>query len=184
MKIINTKIPDLKIIKLDLYEDNRGFFVEKFKLSKFKQLGLNCNFVQDNHSLSKPNIIRGLHYQYDGPQGKLVSAIGGNIFDVAVDIRKNSPYFGQYISIILDDSTLFWIPAGFAHGFCNVSKNKNVHLYYKITDYEYKKDGEAAILWNDPDLNIDWPIKTPIISEKDKHAMSFNQYQQDPKFYD
>ena len=181
MRILNTDIADLKIVKLNLFGDDRGFFVEKFKLSEFEKHNLPTNFVQDNHSKSAPNVIRGLHYQHTPAQGKLVGCTSGVIYDVAVDIRKNSPTFGQYFGINLDQATLLWIPAGFAHGFCAIG-DKPADLYYKITDGEYNPNGEGGIMWNDPDINIDWPIKEPIISDRDKKQQSFQQYTEKPKF--
>ncbi|MDA7704912.1 dTDP-4-dehydrorhamnose 3,5-epimerase [Rickettsiales bacterium] len=181
MQIENTPIAGLKIIKLNLFGDDRGFFVEKFKLSKFQEFGLPSDFVQENHSKSSPNVIRGLHYQFNPKQGKLVGCTSGKIFDVAVDIRKDSPTLGKYFGIILDQATLLWIPPGFAHGFCAIG-NENADLYYKITGGEYNPEGEGGIMWNDPDINIDWNIKNPIISDRDKGQISFEEYLKDPKF--
>ncbi len=167
MKIIKTAIKDIIIITLDIYNDERGFFVEKFNKDKFAQLNLPTNFVQDNHSRSKPKVLRGLHYQTNPAQGKLVNCISGKIQDIIVDIRKDSPTYKKYISIELseDDNKLIWIPAGFAHGFC-VLGNKAADVIYK-TDNLYNPDGEKGIIWNDPDLNIKWQIENPIISKKD-----------------
>jgi dTDP-4-dehydrorhamnose 3,5-epimerase len=181
MQIENTPIEGLKIIKLDLHGDNRGFFVEKFKLSKFKKFGLPTDFVQDNHSKSAPNVIRGLHYQFNPGQGKLVGCTSGKIFDVAVDIRKDSPTIGKYFGVILDQATLFWIPNGFAHGFCAFG-DESADLYYKISGGEYNPNGEGGIVWNDPDIAIDWQIKNPIISDRDQNQSSFKEYLKAPKF--
>ena len=181
MQIENTPIEGLKIIKLDLHGDDRGFFVEKFKLSKFKEFGLPTDFVQENHSKSSPNVIRGLHYQFNPKQEKLVGCTSGKIFDVAVDIRKNSATLGKSFGVILDQATLFWIPAGFAHGFCAMG-SETADLYYKITGGEYNASGEGGIMWNDPDLNINWWIENPIISNRDKNQQSFKEYLQNPKF--
>ena len=181
MQIEEVFIEGLKVIKLNLYGDSRGFFVEKFKLSEFKKHNLPCNFVQDNYSKSSPNVVRGLHYQYNPEQGKLVGCAFGRIFDVAVDIRKNSKTLGKYFSIILDQATLLWIPPGFAHGFCAINDNE-AGLHYKITNGEYNSKGEGGIMWNDSDLNIKWPVKNPIISEKDNKQQSFSEYLKDTKF--
>tara|TARA_Y100000389_G_scaffold186385_1_gene206695 strand:+ start:3968 stop:4513 length:546 start_codon:yes stop_codon:yes gene_type:complete len=181
MQIEDTPLDGLKIIKLNLYGDDRGFFVEKFKLSKFKEFGLPTDFIQDNHSKSAPNVIRGLHYQFNPAQGKLVGCTSGKIFDVAVDIRKDSPTLGKYFGIILDQATLLWIPPGFAHGFCAFG-NETADLYYKISGGEYSPDGEGGIMWNDHDISIDWKIDNPIISDRDKGQISFQEYLKDPKF--
>ncbi len=181
MQIEDTPIEGLKIIRLNLYGDDRGFFVEKFKLSKLKEFNLPTDFVQDNHSKSAPNVIRGLHYQFNPEQGKLVGCISGKIFDVAVDIRKDSPTLGKSFGMILDQETLFWIPPGFAHGFCAFG-NETADLYYKITGGEYNSSGEGGIMWNDPDIAIDWKIDNPIISDRDKKQISFKEYLKDPKF--
>jgi dTDP-4-dehydrorhamnose 3,5-epimerase len=181
MQVKETNIKDLKIINLDLYGDDRGFFVEKFKLSEFKKHNLPIDFAQDNHSKSSPNVIRGLHYQYNPAQGKLVGCTSGKIFDVAVDIRKDSPTLGKYFSIILDQATLLWVPSGFAHGFCAIG-NQPADLYYKITGGEYNSQGEGGIKWNDPDINIDWPVQNPIISNRDQNQQSFAEYLKNTKF--
>ncbi|MCJ8280174.1 MAG: dTDP-4-dehydrorhamnose 3,5-epimerase [Rivularia sp. ALOHA_DT_140] len=175
MKIISTEIPDVLIIEPQIFSDDRGFFFESFNLEKFTaKTGINMNFVQDNHSLSKQNVLRGLHYQITQPQGKLVRTFNGNIFDVAVDIRKNSPTFGKWVGceISADNKRQIWIPSGFAHGFVVLSKVAEV--LYKTTDY-YSPQGERTILWNDIDLNIDWKIDAdPVISTKDAHGKPFN----------
>lgn len=181
MEILETPLAGLKIIKLDLYQDDRGFFVERFTRSKFAEFGLDKDFIQDNHSMSQANIVRGLHYQHDPVQEKLVGCVAGKIFDVAVDIRKDSPTFGKNFGIILDQATLLWIPGGFAHGFCNVS-TESAHLFYKISGGEYNAAGEGGIMWNDPELNIAWPVAEPIISARDAKQQSFAQYKNNPKF--
>lgn len=161
------------LIKLKTFHDNRGFFVERFNLAKFKELGLPTNFVQDNFSKSSYGVLRGLHYQFNPPQGKLVSCTRGEIFDVAVDVRKKSPTFGKHISVILDgdDPAWFWVPAGFAHGFCVTSK-EGADVFYKV-DNLWNGAGEGSIMWNDPHLAIKWPLENPIMSEKDKECRSF-----------
>ncbi len=168
MKIILAEIPDVLIIEPQLFQDERGFFFEAFNLKKFTYYtSINVNFVQDNHSYSKKNVLRGLHYQIIQPQGKLVRAVVGSIFDVAVDIRKTSPTFGKWVGyeISAENKRQIWIPPGFAHGFLVLSEFAEV--LYKTTDY-YSPQGERTILWNDADLNINWQIShQPIISAKD-----------------
>lgn len=162
-----TEIPGVILIKTDTHEDNRGFFVENYKNSTFKDSGITENFVQDNYSHSKKDVLRGLHYQV-GPfaQGKLVHCIKGEIFDVAADTRPESPTFGKWVGVTLSDKNhdQLYVPAGLAHGFCVTSEEADV--VYKCTR-EYSKDNEKGILWNDPTLNISWPTKSPILSEKD-----------------
>lgn len=175
MKIISTEIPDVLILEPQVFRDNRGSFFESFNLKKFTEnTGIDVNFVQDNHSYSKQHVLRGLHYQIVQPQAKLVRAVVGNIFDVAVDIRKNSPTFGKWVGyeISAENKRQIWIPSGFAHGFVVISEAAEV--LYKTTDY-YSPQGERTILWNDTDLNIDWQINAqPIISTKDADGKPFD----------
>ena len=175
MKIISTEIPDVLIIEPQIFSDDRGLFFESFNLKKFtEKTSINVNFVQDNHSYSKKHVLRGLHYQITQPQAKLVRAVVGNIFDVAVDIRKNSPTFGKWVGyeISAENKRQIWIPSGFAHGFVVISEAAEV--LYK-TSYYYSPQGERTILWNDADLNIDWQMNTqPIISTKDADGKPFN----------
>lgn len=170
MKIIKTKFKNLKIYKKDTYRDNRGFFRELFLNNK-----LNKKFPFDVMSYSKKNVLRGLHLQTKNPQGKFVTVLRGKIFDVAVDCRKNSKTFGKHFSIILSekDNHSLYIPEGFAHGFCSLSKYTLMH--YKCTNYRDKKS-EVGILWNDDELKIKWPIKNPILSIKDKKNLSFKDF--------
>ncbi|ETT07696.1 dTDP-4-dehydrorhamnose 3,5-epimerase [Providencia alcalifaciens] len=175
MKIIETNIPDVKIIEPQIFGDERGFFMETWNQKKFEKLvtGKPTNFVQDNHSKSKKGILRGLHYQTENIQGKLVRVISGEVFDVAVDIRKGSPTLGQWIGIYLsaENQRQLWIPAGFAHGFYVTSDV--AEFIYKCTDY-YNPNAEHSILWNDTQLNINWPItKQPILSNKDELGSQF-----------
>lgn len=174
MKILPAKIPDVLIIEPQVFQDDRGFFFESYNQQAFaKATGVTANFVQDNHSLSKQNVLRGLHYQISQPQGKLVRAIAGTILDVAIDIRKTSPSFGEWISCILsaDNKRQLWIPVGFAHGFVVLSETAEV--LYKTTDY-YAPQHERCILWNDSDLAIDWTITIPpIVSAKDRVGQPF-----------
>lgn len=174
MNIIHTKIPDILLIEPQIFQDDRGFFFESYNHQKFiDKSGITLNFVQDNHSYSKHNVLRGLHYQIIQPQGKLVRAVVGSIFDVAVDIRKNSPTFGQSVGYELsaENKRQLWIPAGFAHGF--VVRSQVAEVLYKTTDY-YAPGGDRTIIWNDPDLAIDWQITAPpILSAKDQAGKAF-----------
>lgn len=169
MKILPTDIPDVLIIEPRVFEDDRGFFLESYNERAFSEkTGVAAKFVQDNHSRSSQNVLRGLHYQIQQPQGKLVRAIAGTVFDVAVDIRKSSPTFGHWVSCLLsaENKRQIWVPAGFAHGFLVVSET--AEILYKTTDY-YAPGHERCILWNDPDLAIDWPVSTnPVLSAKDR----------------
>jgi len=169
MKITDTKIPDVKLLEPSVFGDERGFFLESFNQKVFDDsVGKKYQFVQDNHSCSSKNVLRGLHYQIKQPQGKLVRVVQGEVFDVAVDIRKSSPTFGQWVGANLsaENKKIFWVPPGFAHGFVVLSDS--AEFLYKTTDY-YAPEHERCIIWNDPQLNIDWQIQTsPALSEKDK----------------
>lgn len=172
MKIIDTKIPEVKIIEPAVFGDDRGFFMETWQQKKFEELvtGKPTQFVQDNHSKSKKGILRGLHYQTENTQGKLVRVISGEVFDVAVDIRKDSPTFGQWVGVVLsaENKRQLWVPEGFAHGFYVTSDA--AEFVYKCTDY-YNPEAEHSILWNDPAVGVEWPIDTqPVLSEKDKNG--------------
>lgn len=170
MKVIDTKIPDVKIIEPAVFGDERGFFMETWQQKKFEELvtGKPTTFVQDNHSKSKQGILRGLHYQTENTQGKLVRVVSGEVFDVAVDVRKDSPTFGQWVGVYLSagNKRQLWVPKGFAHGFYVTSDE--AEFVYKCTDY-YNPQAEHSILWNDPDLGIEWPLisEQPSLSEKD-----------------
>lgn len=174
MNILPTEIPDVLIIEPRVFGDDRGFFFESYNERAFAdKAGITAHFVQDNHSRSCQNVLRGLHYQIQQSQGKLVRAIVGTIFDVAVDIRKSSPTFGQWISCLIsaENKRMLWVPAGFAHGFLVLSDYAEV--LYKTTDY-YAPQHERCILWNDPDLAIDWPLTAdPILSAKDQGGQLF-----------
>lgn len=172
MKVIKTKLEDCVIIEPKIYCDERGFFLETFQAERYAKLaGINLPFVQDNYSRSSKGVLRGLHFQKTKPQGKLVRVVKGKVYDVAVDIREGSSTFGQWEAIILseDNKTQFWVPPGFAHGFIVLSDTADFE--YKCTDY-YDFNDESSILWNDPDLNIPWPIDNPQLSEKDLNASS------------
>lgn len=178
------ELKGLKVIELKLYHDNRGFFVERFNKKVFKELGLPTDYYQDNFSHSLPGVIRGLHYQQNPSQAKLVSCVKGRIWDVAVDIRKNSPTFGQYFAIELsgDNGKALFIPSGFAHGFC-VLGSEPADVVYKV-DQPYSKEGEGGIVYNDLDLNIKWPINNVILSDKDQLLPTFKQYQNSGQVFD
>lgn len=169
MQLHTTEIPDVLIIEPKSFGDDRGFFYESFNERRFKELtGVTTNFVQDNHSKSAKNVLRGLHYQIQQPQGKLVRVVAGEVFDVAVDIRKNSPTFGHWVGVVLsaDNKRQLWVPPGFAHGF--VVTSGSAEFLYKTTDY-WAPEFERSILWNDPAIGIKWPIDgMPLLSEKDK----------------
>lgn len=173
-----TIIPDVVIVTPKVFGDSRGYFCETYHREAFEEAGISVNFVQDNHSYSQKNVLRGLHWQAaPDTQGKLVSAIGGTIWDVAVDIRQNSKTYGQWVGVELsgDNKKMLWIPEGFAHGFVVLSDE--VHLIYKCTGF-YAPKSERSCIWNDQDLKIDWPINfQPIISDKDSKAPLFSSIQ-------
>ncbi|MCX5962543.1 MAG: dTDP-4-dehydrorhamnose 3,5-epimerase [Cyanobacteria bacterium] len=174
MQFIKTKIPDVIILEPKVFGDDRGFFYESFNETAFLEAtGTETKFVQDNHSKSSKNVLRGLHYQIQQPQGKLVRVAMGEVFDVAVDLRRNSEYFGQWVGVHLsaENKRQLWVPPGFAHGFLVLSEN--TEFLYKTTDY-YAPAYERSVLWNDPDLGIDWPIdQPPILSSKDQLGRQF-----------
>lgn len=173
MQLIPTPISDLFVIQPRVFEDPRGYFFESYNSALFKQHHIDADFVQDNQSLSQKNVLRGLHFQNPPyAQGKLVRVITGSVLDVAVDIRKNSPTYGKQYSIVLNEKnkTMLWIPPGFAHGFLTLEDN--TIFSYKCTNL-YHKASEDSIIWNDPDIGIDWGTSTPILSEKDKEAKFF-----------
>jgi len=182
MNIQNTPLNDLKIINFNIFKDERGFFVEKYNKNEFKKLNLSTKWVQDNFSYSKKNVLRGLHYQIGKfSQTKIINCVKGEILDVAVDIRKSSPTFGQYFSIKLTETNnkSLYIPIGFAHGFSVLSDE--AYICYKVDNF-YNKDNEKSINLLDPDLSINWQISDFIISNKDKFAMSFQEYKINPDF--
>lgn len=173
MKCIATTIPDVIILEPDVFGDDRGFFFESYNERRFMELiGVDApvRFVQDNHSRSEHKVLRGLHYQIRQPQGKLVRVIAGEVFDVAVDIRKGSPTFGKWVGALLsaDNKRQMWIPPGFAHGFATI--DECAELLYKITDYRAPAY-ERCIAWNDPAIGIEWPIAgAPVLSDKDRNG--------------
>jgi dTDP-4-dehydrorhamnose 3,5-epimerase len=174
MEFVATKIPDVLVIKPKVLEDPRGFFLETYREDKFSEAGINQKFVQENHSASQQGVLRGLHYQIQQAQGKLVRAISGEIFDVAVDIRRSSPTFCQWVGIILSAQNKYqlWVPPGFAHGFYVLSGSAEVT--YKVTDY-YAPEWDRSIQWNDPQIGIEWPLLDGIplsLSNKDVNGKS------------
>jgi dTDP-4-dehydrorhamnose 3,5-epimerase len=169
MRIQTTEIPDVLVIEPKVFGDDRGFFYESFNERRFKELtGITENFVQDNHSKSARNVLRGLHYQIQQPQGKLARVVSGEVFDVAVDLRKSSPTFGRWVGVTLSaaNKRQMWVPPGFAHGFVVISDS--AEFLYKTTDY-WAPEFERTILWSDPEIGIDWPLESaPILSGKDQ----------------
>ena len=177
MEIIKTPLEGLLVIKPRIFGDDRGYFFESWSKQSFAEVGLDLDFAQDNQSLSNKGVLRGLHFQNPPyAQGKLVRVIKGAVLDVSVDIRKDSPTYGQYFSVELseENKTIVWIPPGFAHGF--VTLEDNTIFTYKCTGL-YSKDSEGSLFWNDIDLNIDWGIDNPLVSDKDLGADSFNNFE-------
>jgi dTDP-4-dehydrorhamnose 3,5-epimerase len=175
MKVQATRIPGVLIVEPVIFGDDRGFFLESFNEKEMRSIGIDAHFVQDNHSRSARNVLRGLHYQINQPQGKLVRVVSGKVFDVAVDIRRNSPAFGKWAGVELsaENKRMFWLPPGLAHGFVVLSDFAD--FLYKATDY-YAPKSEKTILWNDPDLGIEWPLAgQPILSAKDATAKTFDE---------
>lgn len=175
MKVIETNIPEVKLIEPTVFGDERGFFMETWSQKQFEELvtGKPTSFVQDNHSKSKQGILRGLHFQTENTQGKLVRVVSGEVFDVAVDIREGSATFGQWVGVYLsaENKRQMWVPEGFAHGFYVTSEE--AEFVYKCTDY-YNPKAEHSIAWNDPDIGVEWPINEgiePLLSEKDREAL-------------
>jgi dTDP-4-dehydrorhamnose 3,5-epimerase len=166
MKIMPTRIPEVLLIEPEVFGDERGFFMESWHARKYAEQGLDVNFVQDNHSRSRRGVLRGLHYQLQVPQGKLVRVTAGAVFDVAVDIRKGSPSFGQWVGVELSGQNhrQLYVPPGFAHGFCVLSESAD--FLYKCTDY-YAPETEYGVRWDDPDIGIEWPGGGFQVSEKD-----------------
>ena len=173
MNVIPTKLKDCVIIEPKVFGDHRGFFLETFQADRYREMaGINLPFVQDNHSRSAKGVLRGLHFQKTKPQGKLVRVVSGEVYDVAVDIRKDSPSFGQWEGVILSEENKrqFWVPPGFAHGFVVLSETADFE--YKCTDY-YDPTDEGSLIWNDPAMAITWPLENPTLSEKDSNAPTF-----------
>jgi dTDP-4-dehydrorhamnose 3,5-epimerase len=167
VEIVPTDLPGVLLLQPKLFPDERGFFYESFNAERFAAAGLPSSFPQDNHSRSGYGVLRGLHYQLDRPQGKLITCVRGSVFDVAVDIRIGSPTFGRWTAVSLTEEVprYFWVPAGFAHGFCATSEIADV--IYKCTDV-YASNDQRGVIWSDPDLRIEWPIQRPQTSLKDE----------------
>jgi dTDP-4-dehydrorhamnose 3,5-epimerase len=175
MNIIHTALPGCFVIEPQIFPDERGFFFESYNEKKMAGVGIEYKFVQDNHSYSRKNVLRGLHYQITQPQGKLIRVVVGEVFDVAVDLRRRSSSFGQWVGVRLSsgNKSMLWVPPGFAHGFVVLSEE--AALLYKTTDF-YAAKHERTILWNDPELKIDWPVAVPpIISDKDRAGLCFHE---------
>lgn len=169
MKVIHTSLPEALIIEPDVFGDSRGFFFESYHKDKFGQLGVHADFVQTNVSRSARGVLRGLHYQWPHPQGKLVSVLEGEVYDVAVDIRRGSATFGRWTGVVLsaENHRHFWVPEGYAHGFCVLSES--ALFSYQCTAL-YNPAVDRAICWNDASIGIDWPISSPLLSDKDARA--------------
>ncbi len=174
MRFLNTRLAGLFVVEPQLFSDARGYFMETFHEARFRAAGIECRFVQVNESRSTRGVLRGLHYQIQQPQGKLVQVVRGEIFDVAVDLRRSSPTFAQWEAVVLSDENhrQLYIPAGFAHGFCVLSDMAEV-IYY-CSDF-YAHQHERTLLWSDPTLAIDWPLRDPLVSEKDRNGLPFGE---------
>jgi dTDP-4-dehydrorhamnose 3,5-epimerase len=173
MNVIQTKLKDCVIIEPKVFGDHRGFFLETFQAERYREMaGITLPFVQDNHSRSAKGVLRGLHFQKNKPQGKLVRVVSGEVYDVAVDIRQDSPSFGQWEGVLLSEENKrqFWVPPGFAHGFVVLSDTADFE--YKCTDY-YDPSDEGSLIWNDSALAITWPLEAPTLSDKDSKAPTF-----------
>jgi len=168
MKVIETKLPGVFVIEPDVFGDQRGFFKETYQLERYREIGIDLSFVQDNLSRSTKGVLRGVHFQNKHPQGKLVSCPRGAVYDVAVDVDPKSSTYAQYVGLELsgDNHKQLWIPPGYAHGFCVLTDIAD--FFYKCTDFYYPED-ESGFIWNDPEVNIKWPIQQPILSERDKN---------------
>lgn len=174
MNVIKTALPGVVIIEPKVFGDARGFFMETYQDKRYKEAGIELDFVQDNHSRSAYGVLRGLHFQKQRPQGKLVRVTSGSVFDVAADINPQSPTYGQWVGVELtgDNHRQFYVPPGYAHGFVVLSETAD--FLYKVTDY-YDPADEGAVIWNDPDLNISWPVGDPKLSAKDAAAPTLRQ---------
>lgn len=178
LKIIEMSLPGVLAFEPDWFPDERGFFMETYNASRYEDAGFCQSFVQDNHSQSSKGVLRGLHYQVKHPQGKFIYVVSGEIFDVAVDIRKGSPTFGQWCGIVLNEKNKkqFYIPEGFAHGFCVLSESADV--VYKCTEVYHPGD-ECGVLWSDPEIGIEWPVADPLVSEKDAILLPLGEISED-----
>jgi dTDP-4-dehydrorhamnose 3,5-epimerase len=176
MKAVKTDLPEVLILEPRIFGDERGFFFESFNLRQFREAtGVGADFVQDNHSRSGKGVLRGLHYQIRQPQGKLVRVTAGEVFDVAVDLRRSSPTFGKWSGVVLsaENKRMLWVPAGFGHGFLVLSDSAD--FLYKATDY-YAPEHERSVIWNDPDIGVRWPLEgQPILAPKDRAGLPLRQ---------
>ena len=174
MNVVETQLPGVLVIEPNVFGDHRGFFKETFQIERYQEAGIDLPFVQDNHSRSQRGVLRGLHLQKSRPQGKLVNCSAGTVFDVTVDVNRSSETFGTYVGVELSDKNhrQLWIPPGYAHGFCVLSKTAD--FQYKCTDLYFPED-EGGLIWNDPEVGIEWPIETPSISEKDLSLPTLDQ---------
>jgi dTDP-4-dehydrorhamnose 3,5-epimerase len=181
MKFLSTPLPGVMIIEPEIHGDDRGFFMESYRQNEFASAGVGISFVQDNHSRSVRNTLRGLHFQQPHGQAKLARVIMGSVFDVAVDVRKGSPTFGKWFGLELssENKLLLYIPAGFAHGFCVLSETAD--FLYKCSDY-YHPETDRSILWNDPEIGIVWPVKSPLLSTKDVRGASLRDAEVLPEY--
>lgn len=177
MEVIDLRLADLKLIKPKVFKDNRGFFLESFHQPLYEKMGIPGSFSQDNHSFSQKGCVRGMHFQTIPGQAKLIRVAVGKIYDVAVDIRPDSPTYGQWEAVLLDDQNhhQLFVPIGFAHGFCVLSEE--AHVLYKVSS-PYDPKHEKGFRWNDPTVNIKWPVENPIVSERDQHALFFDEIEQ------
>jgi dTDP-4-dehydrorhamnose 3,5-epimerase len=177
VKFIPTEMPGVILVEPQVFRDARGFFLETYQQRKFAEGGINVRFVQDNHSRSSRGTLRGLHLQRTRMQGKLIRAVQGEIYDVAVDVRRNSPYYRKWLGVTLSAENFLqlYIPPGFAHGFCVISETAEIE--YKCTDY-YAPEDELTVLWNDPSLGIDWPASDPLLSAKDRAGRTLDELEQ------
>lgn len=182
MNVIETSLPGVLIIEPRVFEDERGFFVETWHRDRYHGAGLPEQFLQDNHARSQPGVLRGLHYQLEFPQGKLVRCVRGAIFDVAVDVRKGSPSFGNWVGVELTEANKrqLWVPPGFAHGYCVPTMESEVE--YKCTELYHPED-ESGVMWNDPAIGIAWPLPAPLISSKDSAYAPLTPERQDLPAY-
>lgn len=176
MKVIKTKLSGVIIIEPKVFSDSRGFFKENFQVQCYREIGIDYDFVQDNYSRSQKGVLRGLHFQKTKPQGKLVSCLRGAVFDVAIDVNPLSLTFGQYVGVELTEENhrQLWVPPGYAHGFCVLTDIAD--FQYKCTDY-YDPYDEGGVIWNDPDVNINWPIERPLLSNKDAKLPSLKEFE-------
>lgn len=174
MNVIETEIADVKIIEPRVFGDDRGFFFESYNKDRYQEHGINADFVQDNVSFSSKGVLRGLHFQNPNSQGKLVSVLKGEVYDVAVDVRKSSPTFGKWVGVTLsaENKKQFWVPKGFAHGFLVTSETA---LFSYKCDDNYNPNAEHSLIWNDPDIGIDWPMDNPLVSPKDEAGLKLSE---------